>query len=179
MLGVKRGIVRLEEYNPEWVALFEMEKQPLISAFGSRIQAIEHIGSTAIPGMCAKPIIDMNVAVESLDDINDFIHTLPKLGYEYIPERRFADRQFFPKGLPECRTHHLNLVEIRSETGWRNPLLFRDYLRAHEEARAEYRELKEKLATQYFDNRDEYTEGKGSFIHRILKEARKEANLVL
>ena len=72
-LGLQRGTVRLEEYNPEWRDLFEQEKELLLKTFGSRILKIEHIGSTAIPGLPAKPIIDINVAIPSLDDINDFI----------------------------------------------------------------------------------------------------------
>lgn len=168
-LGVKRGTVILVPHDPEWAGLFQKEKELLLSVFGDRIKAIEHIGSTAIPGILAKPIIDMNVAVDSIDDIGDFISKLPSFGYEYIPERRFSDRQFFPKGLPEMRTHHLNLVEIASKTGWGNPLLFRDYLRIHSEEREAYGKLKEELAAKYSDNRDEYTERKGVFVHRILE----------
>ncbi|MEJ0054010.1 MAG: GrpB family protein [bacterium] len=171
MLGVKRGTVVLVPHNPEWPPLFDKEKKLLLEAFGDRIKAIEHIGSTAIPGMPAKPIIDINVAVKSLDDIGDFIQILPGLGYEYIPERRFADRQFFPKGPPEYRTHHLNLVEITSKTGWMNALAFRNYLRKNSLAREEYRKLKESLADQYADNREEYTERKSAFVHEILKKA--------
>ena len=167
-LGVKRGTVVLAPHNPEWEILFEKEKELLLCTFRSRIRAIEHIGSTAIAGIPAKPIIDMNVAVDSIDDIDDFIAKLPTLGYEYIPERRFSDRQFFPKGSPECRTHHLNLVEMSSETGWKCPLLFRDYLSTHSEEREAYRKLKEGLAATYANNRDEYTEQKSAFVHRVL-----------
>lgn len=127
-IGLKRGTVELVEHNPDWSILFEQEKQLLLETFGDRILAVEHIGSTAIPGIIAKPIIDINVAAESLDDIDDFIIKLQELGYEYIHERRYADRQFFPKGPSERRTHHLNLVELDSQTAWVNQLLFRDYL---------------------------------------------------
>lgn len=172
MLGVKRGTVMLVPHDPEWSKLFEQEKQLLVETFGTRIKAVTHIGSTAIPDIPAKPIIDMNVAVESIDDIDDFIQKLPELGYEYIPERRFSDRQFFPKGPAEERTHHLNLVEMTSETAWENTLLFRDYLREHEEEREAYRSLKEDLAAKYTNNRDEYTESKGAFIQTVLEKAR-------
>lgn len=173
-LGLQRGTVRLEEYNPEWADLFEQEKKLLLETFGDRIIAVEHIGSTAIPGIPAKPIIDINVAIPSLDDIDDFITELEKLGYEYIPERRFSDRQFFPKGPSEKRTHHLNLVEITSETGWKNQLLFRDYLRTHSDIRDEYATLKRELAEKYAENRDEYTERKSDFVMRIIEKVREE-----
>lgn len=170
-IGLPRGTVILQEYNPEWPVLFTQEKELLRNAFGKRILAIEHIGSTAIPGMPAKPIIDINVAIESLDDIDDFIEQLPKLGYEYMPNRRFADRQFFPKGPPKCRTHHLNLVEIDSPTAWRNQLLFRNYLRDNADARNEYAQLKRELADSYADNREAYTESKSDFIQQIITQS--------
>lgn len=175
MLGVKRGTVLLMPHDPDWALLFEEEKKLLMNTFGDRIKSIEHIGSTAISGIPAKPIIDMNVGIESIDNIEDFIQKLPGLGYEYIPERRFSDRQFFPKGPAEERTHHLNLVEMTSETGWTNPLLFRDYLRKHQEVREAYQRLKEGLVLKYADNRDEYTERKGSFIHSVLEKARQDS----
>lgn len=177
MLGVKRGTVILAPYDPQWPVLFEREKTLLLSNFDDRIIAIEHIGSTAIPGMPAKPIIDINVAVPSLEKVDLFIEKLPKLGYEYIPERRFSDRQFFPKGPESKRTHHLNLVEVSSETGWKNQLLFRDYMRTHADARQAYIELKTKLAEKYADNRDEYTEQKSSYIREIIKKAKSDPNL--
>lgn len=170
-IGLERGTVELRHYSPEWADLFEQEKQLLVDTFGDRILAVEHIGSTAIPGIPAKPIIDMNAAVESLDDIDDFIQKLPELGYEYIPERRYTDRQFFPKGSSERRTHHLNLVELDSQTAWKNQLLFRDYLIEHEDVRNEYAELKRNLANKYADNREEYTEQKSDLIMNTIKKA--------
>lgn len=166
-LGLQRGTVELKDHDPKWHELFEDEKKLLLETFGDRIIAIEHIGSTSICGISAKPIIDMNVAITSLDDINDFIEELPKLGYEYMPERRFHYRQFFPKGPRECRTHHLNLTEMSSNTGWKDHLTFRDYLKENQDAREEYDTLKKKLAEQYSENREEYTRRKADFIKRI------------
>lgn len=99
---------------------------------------------------------------------------MQELGYEYIPERRFSDRQFFPKGPSEKRTHHLNLVEITSETGWENQILFRDYLREHEDIRNGYSKLKKELAEKYTDNRDEYTERKSKFVIGIINKAKSD-----
>lgn len=171
MLGLKRGKTKLLPHDPEWAKQFEREKKLLLETFGDKIIAIEHIGSTAIPGIPAKPIIDMNVATSSLDDIDEFIKRLPDLGYEYMPDRRFSDRQFFPKGSESSRTHHLNLVEITSETGWKNPLIFRDYLRNNKEDRSAYARLKTSLAEKHKDNRYEYTERKSDFIREIINKA--------
>ncbi len=171
MLGIKRGTTKLLPHNPEWAKLFEQEKKLLLETFGDKIIAIEHIGSTAIPDTPAKPIIDMNVAVASLDDIDVFIKRLPDLGYVYMPDRRFFDRQFFPKGPESLRTHHLNLVEISSETGWKNQLLFRDFLRNNKDERDAYARLKTTLAEKYRNNREEYTKRKSDFIKEIIRKA--------
>lgn len=176
-IGLKRGTVSLVEHTSDWVKEFDIEKKLLLNTFKEKILAIEHIGSTAIAGIPAKPIIDINVAIESLDDIDDFISKLQELGYEYIPERKYADRQFFPKGPSERRTHHLNLVELDSPTAWRNQLLFRDYLRSHKDEREAYAELKRSLANKYADNREEYTERKSNFVLKIIEKALAESNL--
>lgn len=173
-IGLKRGTVALMPHDPRWAEEFEREKRVLLETFGDRILAIEHIGSTSIPGIPAKPLIDILVAVESLDDIDDFIGTLPTLGYQYMPERRFADRQFFPKGPESKRTHHLSLVEPDSETGWNSHTLFRDYLRTHEAERAEYARLKERLAAEFADDRERYTDGKQDFVLEIIAKAKAE-----
>lgn len=167
-IGLRRGTVELKAYDPQWSALFDDEKKRLLEVFGDRIIAIEHIGSTSIPGISAKPIIDINVAVKLLDRIDDFISELPQMGYEYMPQRRFHDRQFFPKGSRERRTHHLNLTERASKSGWEDHLTFRNYLRDNEDARKDYETLKKKLAAEFSENREEYTRQKSNFIQSII-----------
>lgn len=172
-LGLRRGTVSVRPYDPNWVIGFEKEKQHLKEIFGDKIISIEHIGSTAVPGLPAKPLIDINAAIRSFDELDDFIVPLQKLGYEYIPERMFADRKFFPKGSRSNRTHHLNLVLQNSVEQWANSLLFRDYLRDHQQARDEYAQLKVSLAKKYKDDREAYTRAKSDFIQRILRKATK------
>ncbi len=171
-LGLQRGTVKLLLYDAEWRVEFEREKQLLLQAFGNKIVAIEHIGSTALPGAYAKPIIDINVAIRSLDEAPEFINILEeRLGYTNIPNRRFDDRYFLPKGPEECRTHHLNLVEQQCDTAWLYPLLFRDYLAAHPADLAAYSVLKRELAEQYKHARDQYTEAKSDFVRKIIQKA--------
>ncbi len=165
-VGLKRGTVKLVPYEPIWTELFEIEKDILLNCIGDHISGIEHIGSTSIPGLKAKPIIDMIVAVKNLSVYIKLIDSLAKLGYEYMPERVFADRVFFPKGPQENRTHHLSLVVENSE-GWTGPIAFRDYLRNNPHERQEYQLLKERLAEQFPNDRASYTEAKASFIQRI------------
>lgn len=169
MLGLKRGTVKLvNSCHDEWARLFEAEKQLLLETFRNRTIAIEHVGSTAIPGVPAKPLIDMDIAVSSLDDeyIKEFVTPLEKLGYHYM--HKFPDRYFFAKGPEELRTHHLNLVELNNDE-WRNSILFRDYMRRDKRACEEYATLKEKLAEQFSEDRASYTKAKEEFIQKIIE----------
>lgn len=174
-IGLKRGTVEVISYNPAWPKEFETEKQRLIDTFGDRIVAVEHIGSTSIPELAAKPIIDMVVAVKSFDDLRVFIDGLQKLDYEYMPERMFDDRKFFPKGSRENRTHHLNLVLQDDPEQWIKPIAFRDYLRAHGQEREQYSKLKTSLASQHAKDRATYTKSKDDFIREIFGKALKDA----
>jgi GrpB-like predicted nucleotidyltransferase (UPF0157 family) len=172
MLGLKRGTVKLSQHHDEWARLFEKEKQLLLKTFGDHIITIEHVGSTAIPGVPAKPLIDINIAISSLDDaaIEEFVETLQKLDYSYM--HKFPNRRFFTKGPEKNRTHHLNLVKAGSEVGWNDHLLFRDYLRRNKTTRDEYAALKTKLAQKFADDRASYTKEKERFIQKIIKQAK-------
>lgn len=97
-IGLTRGTVKVVEYKPSWAVLFQEEKQHLQEVFGDKVHGIEHIGSTSVPGLAAKPIIDIIVAVYDLAVYKQFVEPLEKLGYEYMPDRVFEDRVFFPKG---------------------------------------------------------------------------------
>lgn len=169
-LGLKRGTVQVVPYNPAWPQLFQEEKARLETALGSAARGIEHIGSTSVPGLAAKPIIDIIVAVDSLAIYKQFIVPLERLGYEFMPERIFDDRVFFPKGPRENRTHHLSLV-AKNSAGWYEPIRFRDLLIAHPDRHQAYQKLKEELAEQYSNDRASYTKAKAMFIESVLREA--------
>jgi len=173
MLGLKRGTVKLANAHNEWARLFNKEKQLLLDTFGDRIIDIEHVGSTAIQEVPAKPLIDMNVAITSLDDgyIKEFVAPLEKLGYHYM--HKYPERHFFAKGPEAKRTHHLNLVELNSNQ-WNNSMMFRDYMRRNKQAREEYVALKVKLANQYAEDRASYTKEKEDFIQKIIQLAKAE-----
>lgn len=178
-IGLKRGTVKIVPYNSIRALIFEQEKQALQNMFGNRIFSIEHVGSTAVPGLPAKPIIDINAEITSLTDVQDFIEKLPELGYQYLPKRsypipEYAYRQFFIKGPESNRTHHLKLIE-RGSVELENSILFRDYLRTHADTREQYASLKRQLAEKYADDRDSYTESKSAFIQNIIRQARQAA----
>lgn len=171
MMGLRRGSVQLVPYRAEWKELFEEEVVRLRSVLGERILCVEHVGSTAVEGMDAKPLIDMMAAVESLDEARSLVPTLEGLGYEHRGNGGVEGRIFFAKGPRIQRTHHLSLTEPTSEHCQRS-LLFRDYLRAHPEAAKGYLELKRELARKYPEDREAYTAGKDRFIQQAIESAR-------
>lgn len=166
-IGLKRGTVQVVTYNSAWPQLFAKEKQSLLAALGNIIHAIEHVGSTSVPGLSAKPIIDMIASVDSLEVYKELAKPLELLGYEFMPERVFSDRVFFPKGPRENRTHHLSLV-LKDSPGWHDPIRFRDYLIANPIVREEYQKLKLELADKYPNDRASYTKAKEATIQGIM-----------
>jgi GrpB-like predicted nucleotidyltransferase (UPF0157 family) len=172
MIGLGRGVVKLTPYTAEWKRLFEQEKARLQTAIGQHVLDIQHVGSTAIPGMVAKPIIDIGIAVASFEAARVCIQPIEQLGYEYRGEHGIPRRHYFVKGNPRT-THHLHMNEIDSRD-WENQVLFRDYLIQHPALAEEYAALKTELAQHYSADREAYLEGKASFIERVLGMARAE-----
>lgn len=168
-LGLQRGTVRLEPYNPEWQKLFETEKSALKEVLGDKFINAEHVGSTAIPGMKAKPILDLMLAIPDLENWEWIKEPLAKLGYEF--RRDFRNEQghiLFVKGPEENRTHYLKITEPNSDF-WTEHILFRDYLVKNPQYSEEYQNLKEKLFDAHAGNREPYTKGKEEFVRKILK----------
>ena len=177
MLGLEKGAIKLSPHREEWHELFVAEAQQLTAAAGEHALAVEHIGSTAICGIAAKPIIDIALAVREIADVEQIIQPFENLGYVYRGENGIPNRHYFRKGSP-LRTHHLHVVQHESDL-WRNHLLFRDYLRAHPQIAAQYENLKRELAQTHRENREAYTEGKNEFIENVLKAAVKDSEIQL
>jgi GrpB-like predicted nucleotidyltransferase (UPF0157 family) len=169
MIGLERDIVKLIPYNSNWERLFEDEKSRLQEVIGAYVLDIQHVGSTSIPGMIAKPIIDIAIAVQSFEDATVCIKPIEQLGYEYRGEFGIPRRHYFTKGDP--RTHHIHMNEISSRD-WLDQITFRNYLIQHPGVAKEYAELKVKLAQSYPTNRQLYTESKAPFINHVLQLAR-------
>lgn len=159
--------IRLVSYDPAWPDRFAEERVALELAIGSwATGGIHHVGSTAVPNLEAKPIIDILVGVESLEASRASFDPLTELGYLYAPYLP-QEMHWFCKPHPSRRTHHLHLVPTDSSR-FRDELAFRDRLRADPEAAAEYMELKRELATRFTGNRDAYTDAKAEFIRSVL-----------
>lgn len=162
--------IEIAEYDPSWIEAFQLERDVLCDALAPWLVGVpEHIGSTAVPGLAAKPIIDIMAPVASLEDSRAAIAAAASAGYVYFAYRAEA-MHWFCKPSPSERTHHLHLVPIGSSL-WKERLAFRDALRADESLRAEYQDLKVALAVKYRHDRDGYTDAKAPFINRVLKGA--------
>jgi GrpB-like predicted nucleotidyltransferase (UPF0157 family) len=153
-------------YSTAWTARFRIESKLLQVALGDLAPTIEHIGSTSVPGLAAKPIIDMLVGVKALEARAD---RMAVYGYEYIPEyeRALPDRRFFKRVVRGVRTHHVHVVE-QYGLYWKRYLKFRDHLRGDTWLAARYAEVKRRLAARYRFDRDAYTNGKTGFVEAVL-----------
>ena len=165
--------IEIVPYKPDWPGKFNEINGLFYSTFGDKIAGLEHIGSTSVPGLGAKPIIDVLLGVKRLKDAEDIIPAMEHLGYEYVfkYEDIMPERRYFVKYLHDRRSiHHIHSVEINNDF-WVRHLLFRDYLREHPAVRDEYFELKKKLAAIDWEDKMGYTDAKTDFIREIEKKA--------
>jgi GrpB-like predicted nucleotidyltransferase (UPF0157 family) len=173
------GRVTLSPYDPRWPGVFEAEKERLAKALAPYALAIEHIGSTAVPGLEAKATIDILAGIYQLSDAPRCIERMKALGYEYVPEFEAAipERRYFRKALggrPEAEhLFHVHMVEVGSAFFERD-LLFRDYLRGHPDTASAYTALKRELAAKHGAQREAYTDGKAAFVRSVQDAARAE-----
>ncbi len=174
MLGLKRGTVQVVPYDLRWPILYSAEVNRLRETLGERIGRAEHVGSTAIPGVDAKPIIDLVVAVSDIEAGAALVPELVLLGYEHRPEDSSSERIFLACGPRACRTHHLSLTTENSPF-WVEKMLFRDYLRANPAVALEYCNLKRQLAARFSEDRRAYTAAKLPFVQQVLLLAKGDA----
>lgn len=157
------------DYDPNWVARFEREHDLLTAALASFSPIIEHIGSTSVPNLAAKPVIDIMIGIPLEERLNELIEPIEALGYEYVQkyESDMPFRRFFRKETSGIRSHHIHAVAIMGNF-WRRHLAFRDWLRSHSEDAHAYEALKRQLCIRYRFDSDRYTDAKSDFIEGIL-----------
>lgn len=156
-------------YREEWPFIFTVEAERIKQVLGENTVAIHHIGSTSVPGLKAKPIIDILPVVKDLGEVDRCNSTMQKIGYEPMGEFGIPGRRYFRKG-KESRTHHIHVFQ-EGDFNIKRHLAFRDYLRTHPEERDRYGDLKEKLAGQYPFDVQSYMDGKDSVIKEMETEA--------
>ena len=167
---MSRAPVILEEYDSSWPSKFEEEKEYLMAVAGKwHFGSIEHVGSTAVPGMVAKPVIDVMFGVKTLDESRPAIEVLVEAGYEYWPYKTEV-MHWFCKPSDVFRTHHLHLIPYESPL-WQERIKFRELLRSDDKVATEYANMKRELAATYREDREAYTDKKWPFIQRVLQSA--------
>ena len=160
--------VKISEYDPQWPAAFEAERDLLESLIGAwRHGPIEHVGSTAVPGLAAKPVIDVMFGVRSLEASMPAIEVLTGNGYVYFPYKGDV-MHWFCKPSDAFRTHHVHLVPFESPL-WHERIRFRDILRSEPDVAKAYADLKRSLGLKYQHDREAYTLDKWPFIEAILR----------
>lgn len=165
--------VVIAEYDPRWPAIYEKEAARIVAAAGGLLVRCEHVGSTSVPGLAAKPVIDVLGGVRTLADADAVVPRMVSIGYEYVKkwEDEMPRRRYFVRRVRGVRTHHLHVVETGSGF-WRDHILFRDHLRAHPVDAIRYAALKRDLAESLGDDREAYTDAKAEFIEACLAVAR-------
>ena len=172
-MALKRGIVELSDYNKSWKEEYLKEEKLLKDVLGDRIIQIEHVGSTSIEGLKAKPVIDILVVIKSLNEIDEIEKILKDYDYSNRGPQGVDDRIFFAKGPEDARTHYIHFTEPNSDTFY-SLTYFKKYLLEHPEYIKKYCDLKQELANLYPDERKKYTAGKNDFIKNVISLAKEE-----
>lgn len=154
--------IHVVPHDPRWPAAFDFERRELLATLGDLVARAHHIGSTAVAGLAAKPVIDILLEVRSLAELDDATPSLEALGYEALGEFGIAGRRYFRKG-GDQRTHQIHAFGAGDPHIHRH-LAFRDYLQAHPGVREEYARLKSGLAERHPDDLEAYCEGKDAFV---------------
>ncbi len=165
VLGLEHNVVRLSAYTHLWAELYREEEERIMAAVRYLIIDLQHIGSTAIPGIKAKPILDMMAGVAQLKNALLCKAPLEAIGYDYIADAGIANDHVFGKGL--ARTHYLHVVEYGGAK-WTNHLCFRDRLRNDPDLAQAYGKLKEELSRKFSDSRAKYHDAKSKFISDVV-----------
>lgn len=174
-MGLKRGIVKLEDYDKKWKESYINEEKFLKQQLKDIIVEIHHVGSTSIEGIVAKPIIDILIVIKTFDEIKTIEKILKKYDYENRGHQGVETRYFFAKGSSENRTHYIHFVTPKNKTYY-DLILFKKYLTEHPQERKQYCNLKQELAYKYPEERAKYTKGKNDYINKIIERAKKEYN---
>jgi len=163
--------VVIVDYDPQWPALYEKERELVCRVLGHKISAIEHVGSTAVPNLCGKNIIDIMAGVNKFDEANECVSPLARIGYVDVTPQPDNAEWFYCLGKGHHSVgYHLHLVKFNSKH-WEKHIIFRDLLRRTPQVTQEYCNLKKELAAKYRTDRLGYTEAKSAFIESVLAKA--------
>lgn len=162
--------VIVSEYNEKWPIMYLEEARKLEELFGDELVEIHHFGSTSVPGLKAKPIIDIMPVVRDIEKVDSFNENMKELGYECLGEFGIKGRRYFRKG-GDNRTHHVHVFQYDNREEIDRHLAVRNYLRKHHEEAREYGSLKESLAMAFPNDIEAYMDGKDKFVKELEKKA--------
>jgi GrpB-like predicted nucleotidyltransferase (UPF0157 family) len=162
--------IRIVEYDPDWPALADAEVRAITQGLGGVAVQVEHVGSTAVPGLAAKPILDLQLSVEVIEPRERYAGPLERLGYLFVPAPESPDYHLFAKPPERPRTHHLHVCAAGSEHEFRH-IAVRDFLRAHPDEAARYAGLKREVAARHPQDRLAYIEGKEAYVTALERRA--------
>ncbi|WP_152391850.1 GrpB family protein [Paenibacillus guangzhouensis] len=171
MLGLPKGQVFIIPWTEQWIVAYEAESRIIRDTLQAFHVTVHHIGSTAIRGLSAKPIIDIAIEIDHFEDSSLCAAKLEELGYRYLGTNILPERHYLNKGEP--RTHQIHMYE-KDNRYLKDQLLFRNYLNVHEEARTAYQDLKMQLSEKYKSDKHAYADAKTAFVRDILAIARNK-----
>ena len=166
LLGTEKGHVEIVEYRPEWAEIFERERAAILETCGPWVMEVHHVGSTSVPGLAAKPILDIMPVVASPKDGENAVEPMTTLGYHYTEENELPGRFYFDKIVGGLTVVHFHMY-TQDHSDVRKLVAFRDQLRTDSVIARDYERLKRELALKYRDDRPTYTDAKGAFINEI------------
>ncbi len=172
MIGLNKSLVTVYPYDKSWPMEYKKEEKILKDYLKNFDVRIEHVGSTSIPGLSAKPIIDIAIGAKNEEDLFKVAKCLENYGYDVLNSYEEKGEILARKGTPECRTHYIHIQLLGSEY-WNEFIYFKKYMLDHPESVKEYQTLKEELSVKYTDERKKYTASKNEFISGILDKAYK------
>ncbi|HTE41440.1 MAG TPA: GrpB family protein, partial [Steroidobacteraceae bacterium] len=171
MIGLNKHIVAVVEHDPAWVVLGADACKEVLEAAGSLLRDVQHVGSTSVPGLVAKPIVDIAGGAATFESIPELIGRLTSIDFIYLGDSaENGGHLFVRESSPDVRTLHLHIVKY-GDLQWRNYLRFRDFLRTSALACEQYRSLKLELARKFAGDRESYTEAKRALIEQLLRNA--------
>ncbi len=158
--------IRIVEYDPHWAAQAQEELRRLTAALAPVAVRLEHVGSTAVPGLAAKPILDLQLSVAAMEPRERYVAPLERLRYLFVPDPESPDFHFFAKSAERPRSHHLHVCEVGSGHEFRH-LALRDYLRGHADEVAKYAALKREVVKRHPQDRLAYIEAKEEYVKNL------------
>ncbi len=176
MIGLNKDLVNVYPYDESWALEYKKEEEILKQYLLDFDVRIEHVGSTSIPGLSAKPIIDIAIGAKNETALFGVSNCLGDAGYDILDSYAEKGEVLARKGTPECRTHYIHIQLLGSEY-WNEFMYFKRFMLDHPESVKEYQKLKEELSEKYADDRKKYTASKNEFISGILEKAYKLYNL--